>query len=54
MEKKFWEVFMKKNCKNLIKKNLELKKELKGKDAKYMSNGKNIIILLIDKKDLIK
>ena len=26
MEKTFWEVFLKKNCKRLIKKNLELKK----------------------------
>ena len=31
MEKKLWEVFIKNNCKKLIKKNLELKKILKTK-----------------------
>ena len=47
MEKKLWEVFTKKNCKMLIKKNLELKKRLKGKEITCMSNGKDITILLI-------
>ena len=52
MEKKFWEVFMKKSCKRLIKKNLELKKgnklyvKWKGYDNSFNSR--------IDKKDLIK
>ena len=57
MERKLWEVFMKKNCKRLIKKNLELKKWFKGKEINCMSNGKNITIFLIAgliKKDLIK
>ena len=36
MEKKLWEVFMKKNCKKLIKKNLELKRGLKGKETNCM------------------
>ena len=39
--------FMKKNCKKLIKKNLEQKKDLKEKVINYMSNGKDIIIHLI-------
>ena len=38
---------MKKNCKRPIKKNLELKKRLKGKEINFMSNGKDVIILLI-------
>ena len=38
---------MKKNCKRLIKKNLALKKRLKRKEINYMSNGKDITILLI-------
>ena len=38
---------MKNNCKKLIKKNLELKKLLKGKEINCMSNGKDITILLI-------
>ena len=37
---------MKKNCKKQIKMSLELKKELKEKAIKYMSNGKVTIILL--------
>ena len=46
MLKKLREVFMKKNCKRLIKKNLGLKKLLKRKVINYMSNGKDTIILL--------
>ena len=41
------EVFMKKNCKKLVKKNLEQKKYLKEKVINCMSNGKGIIIHLI-------
>ena len=47
MEKKLLVVFMKKNCGKLIRKNLELKKQLKGKEINCMSNGKDKIILLI-------
>ena len=57
MAKKCSVVFMKKNCKRLIKKNLELKKRLKGNEINCMSNGKDIIILLtagLKKKDFIK
>ena len=43
MEKKLWEIFMQKNC----RKNLELKKYLNGKEINYLSNGNDIIILLI-------
>ena len=42
MEKKLLEHFTKINCKNQIKKNLELKKAIN-----YMLNGKDIIIRLI-------
>ena len=38
---------MKKNCKKLIKKNLEQKKYLKEKVINYMSNGKDMKIHLI-------
>ena len=38
---------MKKNCKKLVKKNLEYKKYLKEKVINYMSNGKGTIIHLI-------
>ena len=38
---------MKKNYKKLIRKNLELKEWLKGKEINCMSNGKNMITLLI-------
>ena len=38
---------MKKNCKKLIKKNLEQKKYLKEKVINCMSNGKDTIIRLI-------
>ena len=37
MVKKLLEVFMKKNCKRLIRNNLELKKRLKGKEINCMS-----------------
>ena len=47
MVKKLLEVFMKKSCKRLIKKNLEQKKYLKEKVINYMSNGKGMIIVLI-------
>ena len=39
--------FMKKNCKRLIKKNLEQKKYLKEKVISCMLNGKGMIIHLI-------
>ena len=38
---------MKKNCKNQIKNNLEQKKYLKEKVINCMSNGKDMIIVLI-------
>ena len=38
---------MKKNCKKQIKKNLEQKKHLKEKVIIRMSNGKDMIIVLI-------
>ena len=47
MVKKLLEVFMKKNCKRLIKKKLEQKKYLKEKVINYMPNGKGIIVHLI-------
>ena len=47
MVKKLLEVFAKKNCKRLIKKNFEHKKDLKEKVINYMSNGKDMIIHLI-------
>ena len=47
MVKKLLEHFTKKNCKRLIKKNLELKKYLGKKVINYMSNGKVMIIHLI-------
>ena len=56
MVKKLLEVFIKKNCNELVKKNLEQKKYLKEKVINYMSNGKGIIIYLIVrliKKDLV-
>ena len=45
--KKLQEVFMKKNYKKQIGKNLEQKKYLKEKVINYMSNGKGMIIVLI-------
>ena len=47
MVKKLLEHFMKKNCKRLIKKNLEQKKYLNEKVISCMLNGKGMIILLI-------
>ena len=47
MEKKLLAVFTKENRKKQIKNNLELKKILKEKEISYMSNGKDISILLI-------
>ena len=47
MIKKLLEHFMKKNCRRLIKKNLEQKKYLGKKVINYMSNEKVMIILLI-------
>ena len=41
------EVFTKKNCKKLVKKNLEQKKQLKEKVINCMSNGKDMIVILI-------
>ena len=41
MVKKLLESFMKKNCKKLIKKSLELKKLLREKVIKHMLNGKS-------------
>ena len=38
---------MKKNCKKLVKRNLEQKKCLKEKEIICMSNGKGMIIHLI-------
>ena len=38
---------MKKSCEKLIRKNLELKKSLKGKEINFMSNEKDMKILLI-------
>ena len=47
MANKLLEVFMKKNCKKLIKKNLEQRKYLRKKVINCMLNGKVMIILLI-------
>ena len=47
MVKKLLEVFMKKYCKKIVKKNLEQKKCLKEKVINYMSNGKDMIFHLI-------
>ena len=47
MVTKLLEIFMTKNDKKLIKKNLEWKKYLKEKAINYMSNGKGMIIILI-------
>ena len=38
---------MKKNCKKLVKKNLEQKKYLKEKVINCVSNGKGMIVVLI-------
>ena len=42
--KKLLEHFKKKNCKRLIKENLEQKKGLGEKEINYMPNGKVMII----------
>ena len=47
MVKKLLEVFMKKNCKKLVKKNLKYKKYLKEKLINCMSNGKDMVVVLI-------
>ena len=47
MVKKLMKNFMKKNCKKLVKKNLEWKKYLKEKIINYMSTGRDMIIHLI-------
>ena len=49
MVKKLLEVFIKKDYKRLIKKNLEKKKHLKEKVINYMSNGKGMIIILMER-----
>ena len=47
MVKKLLEVSMKKNYKKLVKNNLEEKKCLKEKVINFVSNGKDMIIVLI-------
>ena len=47
MVKKLLKVFMKKNCKRLVKKISEYKKYIKENVINCMSNGKSIIIILI-------
>ena len=47
MVKRLLELFMKKNCRRLIKKNLKYKKYLQEKETSYMLNGKAAIINLI-------
>ena len=47
MVKKLLEHFMKKNCKKQVNMNIGLKKSIKQKETKYMSNGKDMIIHLI-------
>ena len=57
MEKKLWEVFMKKNSKRLIKRNFRTEKVIKRKGNKLCANWKgynNSLNSWIDKKDLIK
>ena len=46
-EKKLLESFMKKKCKEQIKKSLELKKKSRGKAIKYMLNGKDTTMRLL-------
>ena len=46
MFKKLLEIFMKKNCKSLVKKNLPQKKDLKERVIYWMLNGKDMIIVL--------
>ena len=47
MVKKLLEHFMKRNCKKQVNRNIRLKKSIKQKETKYMSNGKDMIIHLI-------
>ena len=47
MVKKLVKVFIKKNCKKLVKKNLEQRKYLKGKLINCMLNRMDMIIVLI-------
>ena len=47
MVQKLLEVFMKKSCKKLAKKNSEQKRQLKVKVINCMSNGKDMTIRLI-------
>ena len=47
MVNQLFEVFIKKICKKQIKKNLEKKKYLKEKVINPMSNGKDMIVVLI-------
>ena len=47
MVKKLLDVFTKKNCKKLVKKNSEQKKYLKEKWVNCTSNGKGMILQLI-------
>ena len=57
MVKKLLEHFMKRNCKKQVNRNIRLKKSIKQKETKYMSNGKDMIIHLISgliKKNLIE
>ena len=44
---------MKKNCKKLVKKNLEYKKYLKEKGINCMSNGKGMIIVGLIKNEIL-
>ena len=46
-EKKLLESFMKKKCKEQIKKSLELKKKSRGKAINYMLNGKDTTMRLL-------
>ena len=47
VEKKFLELFAKKNCKKQIKKDLESKKQKRNKAINYMLNLNDILIGLI-------
>ena len=47
MVKNLLEVFIKKNCKKLVKKISQYKKYLKQKVINCMSNGKGMIVVLI-------
>ena len=45
-EKKFLELFMKKNCRNQIKKSLQFKTYSREKVINHMSDGKAMVIIL--------